>query len=191
MFSPKAKWLTSLTKKQNTPFTNHSNCLPVQANTVQLLALIIVHQHVRRVPLERYRIQCDRFDGLWLVVQQLITRLHNYFADAKDDIALQVSFTGPVPLKFYFELIDNHFEVCMNLYLMIFPLRKRLFVGVNCAVFYVAVPGSSGCERRGLHSLLGTPGAIAMMLCAPSLSTVIRYMTWSKGFASIFLLFIF
>ncbi|XP_046859172.1 protein PTHB1-like [Xenia sp. Carnegie-2017] len=63
---------------------------------------------------QRYRIQCDRFDGLWLVVQQLVTRLHNYFADAKDDIALQVSFAGPVPLKFYFELIDNHFEQRLN-----------------------------------------------------------------------------
>ena len=59
-----------------------------------------------------------------------------------------------------------------------FSVKK--FVGVNCAVFYVAVPGSSRCERRGLHSLLGTPGAIAKMLCAPSLSTVIRCMTWSN-----------
>jgi hypothetical protein len=63
------------------------------------------------VILERYRIQCDKFEGLWLVVHELVTRLKDHFADLRDGVPLRLSFMGPLPLQYYFELIDSHFEV--------------------------------------------------------------------------------
>ena len=61
--------------------------------------------------LERYRVQCDKFEGLWMIVQELVSRLKNHFAELRDGVALRLSFMGPLPLQYYFELIDNHFEV--------------------------------------------------------------------------------
>ena len=64
--------------------------------------------------IERYRVQCDKFEGLWLVVHELVMRLKDHFADLKDGVPLRLSFMGPLPLQYYFELIDNHFEVRPN-----------------------------------------------------------------------------
>lgn len=62
--------------------------------------------------LERYRIQSEQFEDLWLITNELIIRLKEYFEKQgiKD---FSCSFSGSVPLQEYFELIDHHFEVCM------------------------------------------------------------------------------
>ena len=46
-----------------------------------------------------------------MIVQELVSRLKNHFAELRDGVALRLSFMGPLPLQYYFELIDNHFEV--------------------------------------------------------------------------------
>lgn len=46
-----------------------------------------------------------------MVVHELVSRLKSHFAELRDGVALRLSFMGPLPLQYYFELIDNHFEV--------------------------------------------------------------------------------
>ncbi|XP_043319169.1 protein PTHB1 isoform X3 [Cervus canadensis] len=62
---------------------------------------------------ERYRIQSEQFEDLWLITNELIIRLQEYFEKQgiKD---FTCSFSGPVPLQEYFELIDHHFELRIN-----------------------------------------------------------------------------
>lgn len=60
---------------------------------------------------ERYRIQSDQLEDLWLVTKELIHRLEVHFKkqNCKD---FACTFSGSIPLQEYFELIDRHFEVC-------------------------------------------------------------------------------
>ncbi|XP_069586373.1 protein PTHB1 isoform X4 [Ranitomeya imitator] len=62
---------------------------------------------------QRYRIQSERFEDLWLITKELIMRFEEYFLKQgiKDFTS---SFSGPIPLQDYFELIDQHFELRMN-----------------------------------------------------------------------------
>uniref|UniRef100_A0A8C6DXM5 Bardet-Biedl syndrome 9 n=1 Tax=Moschus moschiferus TaxID=68415 RepID=A0A8C6DXM5_MOSMO len=62
---------------------------------------------------ERYRIQSEQFEDLWLITNELIIRLQEYFEKQgiKD---FTCSFSGSVPLQEYFELIDHHFELRIN-----------------------------------------------------------------------------
>ncbi|XP_040209116.1 protein PTHB1 isoform X1 [Rana temporaria] len=62
---------------------------------------------------QRYRIQSEQFEDLWLITKELILRFEEYFLKQgiKD---FTCSFSGQVPLQEYFELIDQHFELRMN-----------------------------------------------------------------------------
>ncbi|XP_072268329.1 protein PTHB1 isoform X2 [Pyxicephalus adspersus] len=62
---------------------------------------------------QRYRIQSEQFEDLWLITKELILRFEEYFLKQgiKD---FTCSFSGPVPLQEYFELVDQHFEFRMN-----------------------------------------------------------------------------
>ncbi|KAM5273652.1 protein PTHB1 [Ctenodactylus gundi] len=62
---------------------------------------------------QRYRIQSEQFEDLWLITNELILRLREYFEkQGIKDFAC--SFSGSMPLQEYFELIDHHFELRMN-----------------------------------------------------------------------------
>ncbi|XP_019524014.1 PREDICTED: protein PTHB1 [Hipposideros armiger] len=66
-----------------------------------------------RNPDERYRIQSEQFEDLWLITSELIIRLQEYFEkQGIKDFAC--SFSGSMPLQEYFELIDHHFELRIN-----------------------------------------------------------------------------
>ncbi|XP_076795835.1 protein PTHB1 isoform X3 [Arvicanthis niloticus] len=59
---------------------------------------------------QRYRIQSEQFEDLWLITNELILRLQEHFEkQGTKDFAC--SFSGCVPLQEYFELIDHHFEL--------------------------------------------------------------------------------
>ncbi|KAG8572476.1 hypothetical protein GDO81_012054 [Engystomops pustulosus] len=62
---------------------------------------------------QRYRIQSEKFEDLWLVTKEFIMRFEEYFLKqgVKD---FTCSFSGPIPLQEFFELIDQHFEFRMN-----------------------------------------------------------------------------
>ncbi|XP_039592192.1 protein PTHB1 isoform X2 [Polypterus senegalus] len=62
---------------------------------------------------QRYRIQGEVFEDLWLITKELVERFEKHFANqgAKD---FQCSFTGPIPLAEYYEVIDRHFELRLN-----------------------------------------------------------------------------
>ncbi|XP_075777879.1 protein PTHB1 isoform X6 [Pelodiscus sinensis] len=59
---------------------------------------------------QRYRIQSEQLEDLWLITKELIFRLEEHFKkqNSKDFTCI---FSGSVPLQEYFELIDHHFEI--------------------------------------------------------------------------------
>ena len=59
---------------------------------------------------ERYRIQSDHFEDMWLVVKELVQRFDQHFSKlgVKD---FKKSFSGPLPLQEYFLSVDHHFQV--------------------------------------------------------------------------------
>ncbi|XP_060637612.2 protein PTHB1 isoform X1 [Anolis sagrei] len=62
---------------------------------------------------QRYRIQSDYLEDLWLITKELTLRLEEHFRkqNCKD---FACSFSGPIPLQEYFEIIDHHFELRLN-----------------------------------------------------------------------------
>ncbi|XP_065130363.2 protein PTHB1 isoform X1 [Paramisgurnus dabryanus] len=62
---------------------------------------------------QRYRIQSESFEDIWLVAKELVQRFDQHFSSlgVKD---YQNSFTGPVPLSDYFEMVDHHFKLRLN-----------------------------------------------------------------------------
>lgn len=64
---------------------------------------------------ERYRIQSDQLEDLWLITKELTLRLEEHFKkqNCKD---FACTFSGSIPLQEYFELIDQHFEVYYIIY---------------------------------------------------------------------------
>ena len=56
----------------------------------------------------RYRIQTDAIEILWIIIEVLKERLENY--SAKSNTSLRLSFTDELPLQDYFIAIDTHFE---------------------------------------------------------------------------------
>ncbi|KGL73658.1 Protein PTHB1, partial [Tinamus guttatus] len=62
---------------------------------------------------QRYRIQSDQLEDLWLITKELTLRLKEHFKkqNCKD---FTCSFSGSIPLQEYFELIDRHFELRLN-----------------------------------------------------------------------------
>lgn len=75
-----------------------------------MIALLCVCVCVRGPPAERYRIQSESFEDIWLVAKELVQRFERHFAKlgVKD---FRNSFSGPIPLAEYFETVDHHFEV--------------------------------------------------------------------------------
>ncbi|NXY41179.1 PTHB1 protein, partial [Ceuthmochares aereus] len=62
---------------------------------------------------QRYRIQSDQLEDLWLITKELTLRLEEHFKKQNcNDFAC--SFSGTIPLQEYFELIDRHFELRLN-----------------------------------------------------------------------------
>ncbi|XP_021028984.1 protein PTHB1 isoform X2 [Mus caroli] len=62
---------------------------------------------------QRYRIQSEQFEDLWLITNELILRLQEHF-EKQGTKDFSCSFSGCVPLQEYFELIDHHFELRIN-----------------------------------------------------------------------------
>uniref|UniRef100_A0A8C1ZJK8 Protein PTHB1-like n=1 Tax=Cyprinus carpio TaxID=7962 RepID=A0A8C1ZJK8_CYPCA len=62
---------------------------------------------------QRYRIQSESFEDIWLVAKELVQRFDQHFASlgVKD---FRNSFTGPIPLPEFFETVDHHFELRVN-----------------------------------------------------------------------------
>lgn len=96
--------------------------------------------------LERYRIQSEQFEDLWLITNELIIRLQEYFEkQGIKDFAC--SFSGSMPLQEYFELIDHHFEVCMIITHIVYNFsiygRERDARGKNSSIYASRLSASS------------------------------------------------
>ena len=77
--------------------------------------VIIQKSYVSVCLSERYRIQSDSFEDMWLVVKELVQRFDQHFAKlgVKD---FKKSFSGPLPLQEYFLSVDHHFQVHIHLH---------------------------------------------------------------------------
>ncbi|XP_070300099.1 protein PTHB1-like isoform X2 [Salvelinus sp. IW2-2015] len=62
---------------------------------------------------QRYRIQSESFEDIWLVAKELVQRFDRHFAKqgVKD---FRISFAGPIPLAEYFETVHHHFELSVS-----------------------------------------------------------------------------
>ncbi|KAF1447480.1 Protein PTHB1, partial [Pygoscelis papua] len=62
---------------------------------------------------QRYRIQSEQLEDLWLITKELTLRLEEHFKkqNCKD---FACTFSGSIPLQEYFELIDRHFELRLS-----------------------------------------------------------------------------
>ncbi|KAL8618805.1 hypothetical protein ACOMHN_000233 [Nucella lapillus] len=58
---------------------------------------------------QRYRLQCDRLEAMWIPLKELVNRLKQHFNRGKFG-DFRVSFDGSLPLQEYYELVDVHFE---------------------------------------------------------------------------------
>ncbi|XP_062394267.1 protein PTHB1 [Sardina pilchardus] len=62
---------------------------------------------------QRYRIQSESFEDMWLVAKELVQRFDGHFAkQGVNDF--RNSFAGPIPLAEYFEIVEHHFELRVN-----------------------------------------------------------------------------
>ena len=68
----------------------------------------------------KYRIQTDFYEALWIIIEVLNERLEAY--TAKSNTPLQLSFNEELPLQDFFIAIDTHFEARVNQ----FQLREIL-----------------------------------------------------------------
>ncbi|KAK6166671.1 hypothetical protein SNE40_023310 [Patella caerulea] len=62
---------------------------------------------------QRYRLQCDQFEAMWLPLKDLVGRLTSHLNRGRSG-DFKASFDGSLPLQEYFELIEAHFEYRMN-----------------------------------------------------------------------------
>nr|XP_020824725.1 protein PTHB1 isoform X3 [Phascolarctos cinereus] len=62
---------------------------------------------------QRYRIQSERFEDLWLITKELTLRLQEHF-EKQGTKDFTCSFSGCIPLQEYFDVIDQHFELRLN-----------------------------------------------------------------------------
>ncbi|KAK7112873.1 protein PTHB1-like isoform X2 [Littorina saxatilis] len=58
---------------------------------------------------QRYRLQCDRLEAMWIPLKELVSRLNQHFNRGKYG-DFRASFDGSLPLQEYYELVDSHFE---------------------------------------------------------------------------------
>ncbi|KAJ8320825.1 hypothetical protein KUTeg_002412 [Tegillarca granosa] len=63
---------------------------------------------------QRYRLQCDKFEAMWLITKDLVSRLCNHFNLSSKSSGFTVFYSGQLPLQEYFDLIDAHFEHRLN-----------------------------------------------------------------------------
>ena len=79
--------------------------------------------------LDRYRIQCDEFYGLWLLADELIYQLRSKFPD------IQISTQDPPVLDDYVPIVDEHYRVRSILVLFLLRwLTNFFFWGVGVYV---------------------------------------------------------
>ncbi|XP_077997147.1 protein PTHB1-like isoform X2 [Glandiceps talaboti] len=62
---------------------------------------------------QRYRLQTDTLEAMWLVMKSLIDRLYAYHQSIGVQ-GFKCSFQGAMPLQEYFDTIDMHYEWRMN-----------------------------------------------------------------------------
>ena len=58
---------------------------------------------------KRYRLQSDTLPALGVTLEWLLTKLKRYYSG--EEPAFAASYTPPLPLQEYFEVIERHYKV--------------------------------------------------------------------------------
>ena len=58
---------------------------------------------------KKYRLQCDVFEALWLLTNELVNRVKGYFG-SRGQSDFRIFFEGQMPFHEYYEVIDSHFD---------------------------------------------------------------------------------
>ncbi|CAG9461638.1 unnamed protein product [Pedinophyceae sp. YPF-701] len=74
----------------------------------------------------RYRIQSDTFHAMWLVVEELRTRLRELYKHDTGEEPFSVSYEEPLPLADVFDCVDKHFDVRRRLSQLGSQLESRV-----------------------------------------------------------------
>ncbi|XP_059177174.1 protein PTHB1-like [Physella acuta] len=59
---------------------------------------------------QRYRLQSDQLETMWLPLKELVARLNGHYKKGSQT-DFRVSFDGALPLEDYFQIVDHHFEL--------------------------------------------------------------------------------
>jgi Bardet-Biedl syndrome 9 protein len=59
---------------------------------------------------QRYRLQCDAFENLWLLLDEIVRRL-NVYHRTHGITNFKISYDGQLPLQEFYEVMDTHFQV--------------------------------------------------------------------------------
>ncbi|XP_074642219.1 protein PTHB1-like [Tubulanus polymorphus] len=62
---------------------------------------------------QRYRLQSDKFEALWLPTYEIVSRLDMYHR-TRGQADFKATFSGNIPLHEFFEVIDSHFQYRNN-----------------------------------------------------------------------------
>lgn len=66
--------------------------------------------------MNRYRIQSESFDSIWLIAQELVLRLNTYHSKQSHDV--QITYNEPLPTDELRIVIDRHLELRKSLEVM-------------------------------------------------------------------------
>ena len=111
---------------------------------------------------ERYRLQSDQFECIWLLLNELVKRLSGYFARANHS-DFRVTFDGPIPLQEYFDIIDRHFEVQT-----ISCLLHNIHIMRSCSAVNMRLPRCArtvACDRSPICSVSLHSVDVLMQCC--------------------------
>ena len=73
---------------------------------------MVALRHISMFITERYRLQCDDFASMWLMLSELVNRLSNHFRVGRGT-DFSISYDGALPLTEYFDVLDAHFDVSL------------------------------------------------------------------------------
>jgi Bardet-Biedl syndrome 9 protein len=110
-----------ITIETNKPCVNLTELFPefsgsyIAANGNIIAAQFYGHNHINvlvqaaKSGANRYRIQSDTYDSLWLVAQEFVSRLQSHFSKQSQDVT--IIYKESLPMDDYRQLIDKHLEL--------------------------------------------------------------------------------
>ena len=117
--------LKKITLETNRPCANLTEIFPEFGSSYQqasgnlLAATFYGHANINvtiqgaKSGANRYRLQSDSYESLWLITQEFISRLESHFSKQSQD--LTITYQESLPIEDFRSMIDKHLELRQNL----------------------------------------------------------------------------